>query len=280
MSTPFVVSYSSIRSFQTCPRKYYWEYVRRLRPVTVSRAQEFGSAWHLALSAWFQTGSVEAAVVAFNAAYQDSAEEALRTQSLGKRLLQQYADRYPREGLVVVGDERWLEVPMGDGVRYVMKIDKIITHQDETLPWDHKTTGGYQGITAAYLKQFKPNLQLRGYVYGVREVLGIPATKLLVDITWVGRGQPKSGEPFLRYTETVESWELEEFAQMVPVVAGQIQQRGDTFEAFTPNWSACTQYGECPFRRLCMVAPSIREREIREGYEPKPPYQEPVDDAV
>ena len=146
---------------------------------------------------------------------------------------------------------------------------------------EHKTTSGYQGITSSFLKSFKPNLQLRGYVKGVTELRGPEYTSVLLDLAWVGRGEPKSGEAFLRYEEPVETWELEEFEMAVNTVAQEIAVIRDNIldvhEAYTPDWSRCHDFGGCPFRPVCSAAPSIRERIIAESYELKPVREEKVD---
>lgn len=268
------VSYSSLRTFQTCPRMYYWSYVRRLKPVGRQVALEFGSAWHAGLSALFKTQALNPAIDTFNAHFEDTRDDAMRTQATAKRMLTRYAEKYPFDDLTLVADERWLEVPIAGQALYVMKIDKLLTWHDEPIIMEHKTTSGYAGISAGYLKQFRPSLQLRGYTYGVQTLINSAYRKVLVDIAWVGKGEPKSGEGFLRYEEPIEGWELKEFEELVPKLATQIAWREDKFENFEPNWSMCTQYGECAYRRLCSAAPSIREREIAEAYEVKPVREE------
>ncbi len=282
--SPLRVSYSALNTYQTCQRKYYWEYVRKILPAGRRHALEFGSAWHEGLSAYYKTRSLQPALDTFNAHYDDG-EDSVRTRVTAKRMLERYATKYPLEGpeLTLVADEQWLELPVAAGRGlYVMKIDKLVLWHDEPNIMEHKTTSGFQGITAGHLKKYKPNLQLAGYIKGVQELVDVFYKKVLVDIAWVGRGEPKSGEPFLRYNEHVEDWELREFDQIVGQLVQQLADRRpheDQIDTYTPNWGACTQFGECAYRRLCISAPSIRESEIAAGYIPKPP-REDVTDAV
>ena len=278
MPDPSRVSYSSLRTFQTCQRKYYYEYVRRILPIGRRLALEFGSSWHEALSAYFKTQAVQPAVDTFNAHYEDSPDDTMRTRQTAKRMLQRYAEKYPTDSIELVADERWLELPIGSIGLYVMKIDKLVTWHGEPYIMEHKTTSGYQGITSSFLKSFKPNLQLRGYAKGVSTLVDPAYRSILVDIAWVGRGEPKSGEPFLRYEERVEDWELVEFMDTAEIVTAHIGARKDTsFASYTPDWSRCHDYGGCPYRPLCTAAPSIRERIIAEGYMEKPTREEAKD---
>lgn len=260
------VSYSSLRAFQTCQRLYYWSYLRRLIPRGRRLPLEFGSAWHLALSTLLVGGSLDQAIAAFNAAYADDPVDRTRTQATAKKMLTRYAEKYTDSGLTITADEQWLELPLVGEAVYVMKIDKLAVWQETPVVVEHKTTSGYNGIGAGYLKGFNPSLQLTGYIAGAQALKDKAYTTVLVDIAWVGATKPERGEMLLRYEEPVESWRLEEFRRLTDQLVEQIRFREERFEQFTPNWSACTQFGECAYRRLCTAAPSIREREITEGY--------------
>ncbi len=52
----FDVRTSERRCFKRCPQKWYWAYVKGLKPLRVANPLWFGQAWHIAMAEWYQPG--------------------------------------------------------------------------------------------------------------------------------------------------------------------------------------------------------------------------------
>jgi len=270
MTDRFPLSYSKINTYQTCQRKYYWEYVRRIQPMARRMALEFGGAWHRAMEVWHTEHTLPKAIEAFNADFTDG-QDKKRTRATAAMMLRRYSEHYKHETFEVIANEQWLEVPLGANFNYVMRIDKVVKDDEGVKGLEHKTTSrlGYQ-----YIKSFKPSLQLTGYVYGLRATTDTNVTQMLIDAAMVTDKEPRAGEGerFLRYPERVDVWELKEFEKIAITIGNEMATRafeGDEFGQYTPNWGACTLYGECAFRPLCMAPPEVREKIIELQYQPR-----------
>ena len=266
MTTELVkLSHSRIKTYQTCQRKFYWEYVRRIVPSGRSYPLEFGLAWHLAMGKWHHHRDLGQAIAAFNATFLDG-EDRKRTQDTAKVMLTKYAERYPEEPFTITATERWIEQPLGP-VLYRVRVDHLISWQGEPQILEHKTTSS---LGFHFLKSFKPNTQVVGGIWAARKEFDGPINTMVIDIALVTKLEPRDGDRFVRYPEVVEDWQLEEFESYIVDVGTEIQLKGPEFEEYTPNWGACTQYGECPYRRLCVVPHSVRENVIAAEYQPRP----------
>lgn len=62
-----VLSTSSARAFRSCPRKYFYAYQLRRRPVTAALSLRFGTLFHIGLEEWWRHGDVAAAIGAMRA---------------------------------------------------------------------------------------------------------------------------------------------------------------------------------------------------------------------
>jgi RecB family exonuclease len=257
------LSYTKLKTWQTCQRKFYWQYVRRIEPLARNVALDFGSAWHKAMSEWHTKRDLDLAIAAFELAFADEPSDTKRTQATAKKMLTLYSQRYANEVFKIVADERRFELQLG-AITWTGQIDKLIDWDGKPFVLDHKTT---TSLGSHMLKGFKPNLQIAGYVMAANRLYDPRYHNVLIDIAWVGKTEPTSGERFIRYPEAVEAWEEAEFEHFLQAEGLKIQL-ATKFDDYTPNWSACTQYGECPFRTLCMSPPAIREKLIETHYQP------------
>ena len=261
------LSYSRMATYQSCQRKFYWVYVRRIVPLSRQLPLEFGTAWHKAMEVWHRDHNVSTAMEAFDASYTDDPNDSKRTRDTAHRMLKLYTERFVDDPFTIVAHEQWYEIPYPNEVLYRLRIDRIINWDGEVKGMEHKTTSS---LGFHYLKQFKPNLQLAGYVKALQQFVDPAINKMVMDIALVVKLEPREGERFVRYPETIQPWELTEFNEIVMATADDLEGKGIDFSAYTPNWNACTQYGECAYRALCIAPPSIREQIIRNQYQLKP----------
>lgn len=62
-----LLTQSSIRCYRSCPRRYYYRYVAKLRPIAPkAEPLRMGSSLHRGLAAWWKSGSIEEALGALD----------------------------------------------------------------------------------------------------------------------------------------------------------------------------------------------------------------------
>ena len=98
-SLPLLTS-SSLSTYRSCPRRYFYSYERRRRPIATAHALTFGTLIHAGLEVWWSTLDVDAALVAVSAA-KDPYDAAT-----ARALIAGYHARWADEPLTVVGVER------------------------------------------------------------------------------------------------------------------------------------------------------------------------------
>jgi hypothetical protein len=59
-----LVTTSSLKSFRSCPRRYFHAYVQRRREIETADALRFGTLIHAGLEAWWRSGSLDRALAA------------------------------------------------------------------------------------------------------------------------------------------------------------------------------------------------------------------------
>ena len=116
--------YSTLSSFQTCRRKYYYEHIRNIKPLIKGAALEFGGAIHEGLDTYYKgEHDLTGAIAAFQANWKDREGDEIRTVANGIKLLENYAKKYLHEPFKVVGKpETGFVFPIGD-ILYGGRID-------------------------------------------------------------------------------------------------------------------------------------------------------------
>jgi len=135
-----IVTHSSISSFRTCPRKYFFAYVLKYVPVIEALALSLGRALHLALEKWWLESKEAALAVLKKNAGSISETDTAKLCAM----LKHYAP--PREHLHVVAVEQEYStlVRAGKktlrGVRYCCKIDGLLEDDNGPALLEHKST--------------------------------------------------------------------------------------------------------------------------------------------
>jgi len=152
------ISFSAIRTYQTCPLRYYFRYVAGLSEESVAAALVFGSAIHraiehhfLALMAGQNAPSMAALMAAYEAGWQDreavpirfgkeETQEGLR--AMARRMLEVFAASpfaLPTGGIVAV--EQPLRGTIVSGVLDLLgRVDLLIEKPAELVVVDWKTS--------------------------------------------------------------------------------------------------------------------------------------------
>lgn len=77
-----LITTSSMKSYRSCPRKYFYAYELRRRPVETSDALRFGTLIHRGLEAWWKTASLDAALAALDGGESTDPFERVRAECL------------------------------------------------------------------------------------------------------------------------------------------------------------------------------------------------------
>lgn len=160
-----VIHVSAIRTYKTCPRVYYFRYVKGLVPKVENVRLSFGRAFHKALEVYYSTGSCNNATNAYIDYMHDVAAHVKAsggdvtdidsTMNLGRQLLTAYLS-YAQENddFNVVAVEQQFKVPVWDGdvqleingvpVYHEGTFDGVVRNKYGTL-WlmEHKTTSNF-----------------------------------------------------------------------------------------------------------------------------------------
>ena len=274
--------YTTLDTFLTCRRKYYWMIVRDLRVKRVSPALLYGQVVHAAL-AEFYTKGLDAALKLIRATYQTPEGEELRTTENMIKLMEWYGKVYAHEPFKVLNVEVGFAVPLGE-VMYAGRLDALVDWNGGLFVLEHKTTSRLDGN---FFKQFKPNMQVDGYTYGASVYTGKKCLGTVINAleTWkdVKRVTDKTKRPedhFARDPNSRTEAEIADFVKQVPLIvhdALNCEQAGGSLgkDAFYQNKHMCRNFNfDCPYRDLCLYGEN--ERIIEQSYtkEKWVPYKE------
>lgn len=276
--------YSTISSFQTCRKKYYWEHVRNLRPKVKGTALAFGGAVHEGLDAYYKNiglGVEEAlrlAKDAFSKNYQNREGDELRTVENGIKMLEWYAKKYVSEPFIVEGKpESGFVFFIGD-ILYGGRIDLPVTWDGNLWIMEHKTT---TRLTGGYFDQFELDKQVTGYIiaaeeyYQERKVMGcivnvMEPWKDLVRPTAKSKGPE---DHFLRKPVTRSTMLKERFRLNIQRIVRDIKwcEENDEFMEAEKK-EVCLYYNRpCPYLQLCQFGEDdrvIANEYVEEKWEP------------
>lgn len=268
-----IIDSTKIRTFKTCPRKFFYNYVLHWRVDAPNIHLEFGTAWHLAKEHLFNHGwsdaNVEEAYALFLSHYRKFFSEQddlnLQPKDAGNahKALKEYTQlfRYTNEKLTVIGTEVAGRVKLSDDFDMSVKIDLIL--QDEFgMKWilDHKTSGR---DSPTYDESYFLSDQMYGYtnalfsMYPAESVAGA-----YVDISVLRKtGNLHKRLPIRRKFEHMQEWHstILYWAQLLRLEYLQLSNEitdgahnAKHLMAFPKNTECCTMYGRCPYMSLCL----------------------------
>jgi len=274
--------FTALDTYQTCQRKYNYRINQGIVGKKPPIAADFGKCIHLALDSWYKNKDVEHAIEIFKATYVESVEDDKRTHKMGEWILRNYHSKYVDQPIEVLSTEREFTLPLPNGNRYIGRIDKIIRWDGAVWGIDHKTTSS---LGDTYMRFHTPNLQFSGYAWAIRQ-LGYPLCQgILVDAILVAKGLLETASraklvPLRRDFAYRSEADIDEFLSVVTSLQQDIYSR-EMSQNWIPNWSACTDYGECPYRKICKEPVEFREKIIASDYvhEPWEPRKETPNDA-
>ena len=203
-------AYTSLSMYQTCPRKYYYRYVRALAPTRKAIALDIGSLFHEGVAKWLrpiidmqpdeardcQRGRIERGEhltlvepLALGCASNDRDE---KVNAMATALILGYIDHYQAEPHVITAVEyEWtlpVIVPSYRGCRWKIipdvclggKVDALAVGPDGT--WfliEHKAVSD---VDAGYISHLPIDLQIHLYTHAMGRLVGVPVNTVLYDV--------------------------------------------------------------------------------------------------
>ena len=247
---------SMMNDFRKCPRYFEYRHIDYLVPKTssIKAKPEFGSALHDALESWYthqDANKMDRAFCARWGPYEGEDDTGIRTAIKGLAITKKYREYFADEPFDILDLEIGGAVDMGS-FAFLFRCDGLIKYQDrgEVMVFEHKTSA-HRGFLIP-----KPNHQIDGYIYGVRELTGQNVTGAILNQLYFRKGRKteriEDTITFNREETTRNETELERWRKEAVWLSDQVQECCRS-EFFPRNTSSCTQYGRCPYIELCQA---------------------------
>jgi len=270
----------ALSEFRTCPRKFQHRIVESLVPGGFTKTPGqlkipdppllFGIAIHQALDSLFMEESLPLAIDVFLEAFQPVPEDKKRTPGRGIRLLENYAKQWQTQDKIydTIQSELYFEFdldvvsvssrhrtsPSTDWkIVYGGLIDKILSHDDQFICMDHKTsTWESQYLVPSH----QLSNQFIGYIWATQQIPEYSSCEhFIADILLMS---PKN-DSFYRSELDLNTDVVNEWKQGIMVTCSQIIQlySADFFPMYGKD--ACTSWNRlCPYFDICGATHDFR----------------------
>ena len=268
---------TSITSFATCPRKYYYSMLQGWTSIHKSVHLIFGGHYASALEHFHKH---RAAGLSFDDAERLVVKEVLentwdreadapqdwmhntKTRDTLVRSIVWYLETFKDDPMktVILSDGRAaveysFSIDLSDEYVYCGHIDRLVTYgdADDIYVQDQKTSGAQ--ITPRYFEGFSPDYQMSGYTWAGQIIFSMPVKGVVIDAAYIAVGFTAFGrQPVTRSEKQLEEFRLE--------VLSYIESARRCHEAgyYPMNRTACGNYGGCEFRDICARSPRVRDK--------------------
>jgi len=205
-----VLTYSALRDFRNCRRRYHNRFVREIVPVERNANLVLGDGFHRALESWFrldvegQTKDAEAVariLAEIDALYKDrdASPEQRRLWHLNRAMFQGYVTHYATEPFLIVAVEKEFAAPLVNPATgrqsrtFAMrgKVDLLVQMigAGEFYIVEHKSAAQ---ISGDYIDKLPLDLQVALYAHYLAQDMGIVISGVIYDV--VGKAKLKQGE--------------------------------------------------------------------------------------
>jgi hypothetical protein len=284
---------SRLETYQSCPRRYYHKYILRLVPkeIEASPSAAFGLGIHAGLESIYKgdfaeyvpclhlaervgdlciycekaEGQIRKMFNEFLKTFPPELEHRVYTQHLGLLLLARYLEKWKedplREG--TMGVELTFNADL-DGTPYVGRLDLLGSWDKVIYVTDHKTKSR---ITENFVRGFKLDSKMTGYLWAVSELLGEPIRNSLVNTVLVANNI--TANSFLRFISSRTETDIAQWKDNARRVLDDVER--DVARGYFPmNPNSCFSYNrECEYYRIC-TASANPEGAIAQFYDIKP----------
>jgi hypothetical protein len=264
---------NSVRTtYNSCKKKFYYEYIMNLKPVVGSTSLRYGITWHAAMDKYYSTikEGQKAEIPPLNAAILEAKKtwdsesskfefiEDYRTLQNLIYSLMEFSSFFTQDiyDLEILEVENNFEVPIGyiensEEVIYTGRID-LLVKTGGIWVFDHKTTS-----QPLYLQKERLNrsAQFMGYVWASQETHE-RVDGAMINFHYLYSKKKKDGEygkltiDFDRVPQMYTQSDILNWKNHVFDIAHQIRESVDNND-FPMNPDHCYVYGKCPYCVIC-----------------------------
>jgi len=294
-SVQFAWDSTSLGTFKTCPRKYYYTIIRGFRSRGESPHLTFGIHYHSALEHYDKQRANGA-----------EHEEALRSTLL-KVLTDTWAEGAPWESdhnlktrpnlvrsvlwyleefrhdpakTVILADgspavELSFRFNVGPTLVLCGHLDRLVEWNDGVYVMDRKTST--TTLSSYYFDQYEPDNQMSLYTLAGRLVYNCPVRGVIIDAAQIAVGFTRFDRGLTYRTEAQLNEWLSDAQSWTGIASNMAHDFDEALTegspdpelAFPMNDKSCHQYGGCEFRRICSKSPEVRETFLANDYQVK-----------
>lgn len=269
---------TTLGTFKTCPRKYYYEYIEGFRSKRGEIHLEFGVYYHASLEKYdifltqgmTQEEALKATIRYIHSlkweSYPEHKDYKLKNKYTLLRAVTWYIEHFKDDALETVilkngkpAVELSFQFSLNNYLTYAGHIDRLVKFGDDIYVSDRKTSKS--ALSTYYYSQFNPSNQMTGYAVAGSIITSGFVRGVIIDSCQLGVNFARFGRHITTRTER----QLEEWITNTITV---IEQAHDCVEAdyFPMNENSCGNYGGCPFRDVCGACPSMRDSLLKSNF--------------
>jgi hypothetical protein len=269
------VSNTSLNKFNTCQKKWYWDYIAGLKPRYRASNLTLGKTVHEAFDMFYKGKPLQEIINHIDKTYKEEmGKQALEDQEPlyldGKIALGMFLN-YPYKNLKFdeIESEVEFRVKLGKGIEFVGRVDGRVLHLNKRWVREVKTTGEDK---IQFEKKMATSAQNTGYVFGVREHTGENIHGVICDYLRKPRLQKRQTETMQEFGQRIyqdycdkkkekmyfhrvftyrTENDLKRWKEDVFTTCKHLRKCMKDNE-YSRNTSACWMYRtECPYYRIC-----------------------------
>lgn len=276
---------TSLTAFQTCPRKYYYSIVEGWQRGEKSVHLLFGGWYASALENYHKMialghtkdhslfSIVKDTLIDTWDMEADLPWESLHNTKTRENLIrsivwyiEEFADDSMPTVILSTGEaavEYSFSLPLHDDLLYCGHIDRLVEYSAGKYVQDQKTTG--TTVTQKFFNDFTPDNQMSGYSWAGHIIFDIPISGVVIDAAQIAVGFTRFSRGFVqRPKQLLEDWH----GNTIKTIAHA--KEAHEAQDYPMNFTACGNYGGCPYREVCRRIPEHRNRTLEADYVRKP----------
>lgn len=138
-------------------------------------------------------------------------------------------------------------------------LDRVVDYNGDLFVMDYKTT--QSTIGDYWFDQFNPNNQMSLYTIAGKVVLNTPIKGVLIEGIQLLVDYPKFSRGITYRTHN----QMEEWLRDLDTVFAQAERNAED-NHWPMNDTSCDKFGGCPFRKICAMDPSVRDKWLNKDF--------------
>lgn len=152
-----------------------------------------------------------------------------------------------------------------DDYLYCGHIDRLVSYGGDIYVQDQKTSGST--LTPRFFEGFSPDIQMTGYTLAGKIIFDLPVKGVVIDAAQIAVGFTRFERWFVGRTNA----HLSEFRHEALHYIGLAKRCHE--ESYYPmNRTSCGNYGGCRYRKICSLAPNLRDQFLQGNFVRQEPW--------